>query len=84
MERAREPVFTRAPGVGRDGRSRSPWTDVLTITALGRAVLRGDVDFRSLEPPLRWVGGVDIGAGHVDWRWDETSRDARIGALAAR
>jgi hypothetical protein len=77
MERARERVFTRAPGVGRNGRSRSPWTDVLTITDLGRAVLRGDVDFRSLEPPPRFVGGVDVGEGHPDWRWDETSRDAR-------
>lgn len=77
MESARERVFTRSLGVGRDGRSRSPWTDLLAITDLGRAVLRGDVDFRSLAPTLRFVGGVDVGAGHVDWRWDETKRDAR-------
>jgi Domain of unknown function (DUF1835) len=83
MERARERVFTRAAGVGRDGRSRSPWTDVLTITALGRAVLRGDVDFRSLDPPLRWVGGVDVGAAHADWRWDEASRDGAPARMTA-
>lgn len=77
MESARERVFTRSLCVGRDGRSRSPWTDVLAITDLGRAVLRGDVDFRSLAPTLRFVGGVEVGAGHVDWRWDETKRDAR-------
>jgi hypothetical protein len=75
MERAREPVFTRQPGVDRSGQARPPWTDVLTITATGRAVLRGEVDFQSLEPPPRWVGGVEIGAKLPDWRWDETSED---------
>jgi hypothetical protein len=77
MERALEPVFTREPGVDREGRARPPWTDVLTITELGRAVLRGDADFRSLAPPLRFVGGVDVGPGYPDWRWDEQRRDAR-------
>ena len=76
MELARERVFTRAPGVDRDGRSRPPWTDVLTITDLGRAVLHGETDFRSLDPPLRWVGGVEVGAGRSDWRWHEGLRDA--------
>ncbi len=79
MERARQRVFTRASGVDREGRSRPPWTDVLTITELGRAVLRGDVDFRSLEPTLRFVGGVEVGAGHADWRWDERSGHVRRG-----
>ena len=46
------------------------------ITELGRAVLRGEVDFRSLNPPPRWVGGVEIAAGNVDWRWDDKLRDA--------
>jgi hypothetical protein len=77
MELAGERVFTREPGVDREGRARPPWTDVLAITELGRAVLRGDVDFRSLAPPLRFVGGVDVGAGRADWRWDEARRDAR-------
>ncbi len=78
MEHAREPVFTRVAGVDTEGRSRPPWTDVLTITELGRGVLRGDVDFRVLEPPARWVGGVQIGSGRLDWRWNERPRDARV------
>lgn len=78
MELARERVFTREPGVDRNGRSRSPWTDVLTITDLGRAVIRGEVDFRSLDPPPRWVGGVEVGGGRANWRWDERLRDAVV------
>jgi hypothetical protein len=49
---------------------------VFVITELGRSVLRGEVDFRSLNPPPRWVGGVEIAAGNADWRWDEMKRDA--------
>jgi len=74
MELARERVFTREEGVDREGRARSPWTDVLAITALGRAVLRGEVDFQRLEPPLRFVGGVDIGPGRRGWRWSSSTR----------
>jgi hypothetical protein len=66
------PVFERRRGDSQ----RAPWTDVLTITDLGRAVLRGEVDFRSLEPAPRWVGGVEIKRGDPDWRWDETRRNA--------
>ena len=76
MEGASARVFERRSGVGPDGKSRSPWTDILSITDLGRTVLKGDVDFMSLTPPSRWVGGVEIGAGMPDWRWNETVRDA--------
>jgi hypothetical protein len=76
MERAREPVFTREPGVDREGLARPPWTDVLTLTDLGRAVLANEVDFQSLAPPPRWVGGVQISQGSPDWRWDESRHDA--------
>jgi hypothetical protein len=75
MESASALVFTRRPGVNRDGVGRPPWTDVLTITDLGRAVLEGEVDFRSLAPARRWVGGVELGEGLPDWRWDERARD---------
>jgi hypothetical protein len=61
--------------VDLDGRVHPPWTDVLTITDAGRAVLRGELDFLSLRPPSRWVGGVQIGAHHPDWRWDEAHRE---------
>jgi hypothetical protein len=53
-----------------------PWTDILSITDLGRAVLQGEVDFLSLRPPGRWVGGVKVGAGMPGWRWNEKIRDA--------
>jgi hypothetical protein len=49
---------------------------VLTITDLGCAVLKGRVDFLSLGPPNRWVGGVQIGEGLPDWRWNEQSKNA--------
>ena len=76
MESTSARLFTRSPGVNREGRSNPPWTDVLVITELGRAVLRGEVDFRSLNPLPRWVGGVEVAADSVDWRWDEAKRDA--------
>jgi hypothetical protein len=74
MERADARVYERRSGVDTKGENRPPWTDVLTITDLGRAVLRGEVDFLSLRPPQRWVGGVQVAAGSTDWRWNEESR----------
>lgn len=74
MEGASARVYERRPGVDRSGKARPPWTDVFTITDLGRAVLKGAVDFLSLRPPARWVGGVRVAAGLDDWRWDEESR----------
>lgn len=80
MEGARARLFDRRAGVGGDGNARAPWTDTLSITDLGRAVLEGEVDFMSRTPPSRWVGGVQIGAGMPDWRWDDQARDAvRLG-----
>jgi hypothetical protein len=76
MEGASARVYERRPGTAPDGEARPPWTDVLTITDLGRAVLKGEVDFLSLKPPSRWVGGVQIGTGMPDWRWNEKMKDA--------
>jgi hypothetical protein len=76
MESASAPLIARRPGIDKLGRSRPPWTDVLTITDTGRAVLRGEIDYLSLAPPGRWVGGVEIGSANPDWRWDEAARDA--------
>jgi hypothetical protein len=76
MEGAKERVYQRRPGVATRGKARSPWTDILTITDLGRLVLKGEVDFRSLRPPNRWVGGVQIGPDLPDWRWNEQTRSA--------
>ena len=75
MEAVESPLFTRTPGAAAEGSARSPWSDLLTITATGRAVLTGEVDFRSLHPPTRWVGGVAIASGNPDWRWDEELQD---------
>lgn len=75
MEAAREPLFVRSSTAGNDGVARPPWTDMLAITALGREVLRGAVDFRSLAPPARWVGGVRIEPDLPVWRWDSARRD---------
>ncbi|WP_247886841.1 DUF1835 domain-containing protein [Azospirillum sp. SYSU D00513] len=67
MARAREPAFTM-PDAGPEVR----WPDRrLEITAAGRALLRGELDWLSMGPPERWVGGVRIGPGAPDWRWDE-------------
>lgn len=70
MKLVDQPVFTTAM-VGNDQR----WfRERLTITDLGRAVLSGTVDFRSLHPPARFLGGVSIGAGAPAWRWDDSAR----------
>lgn len=43
----------------------------LTITPMGRAVLAGEVDWLSLRPPARWLGGVWIPGTSPCWRWDD-------------
>jgi hypothetical protein len=67
MKRVREPVFTGM----FDGDDRRWFRERLTITLLGRAVLSGEVDWLSLSPPERWVGGVCIRTDHPCWRWNE-------------
>ena len=76
MEQVSDRPFVRRPGPDQHGELRAPWSDTLEITELGRALLRGDVDFRTLNPPPRWVGAVHIGSGSADWRWDEARREA--------
>ena len=39
-------------------------------------VLKGELDYLSLRPPVRWVGGVQIGHGNPDWRWNEQMQNA--------
>ncbi|MBR0663788.1 DUF1835 domain-containing protein [Roseomonas hellenica] len=65
MKAARAPVFTGAFA----GEDRHWPQERLTMTPLGRAVLAGEVDWLSLHPPARWLGGVQI-AGAPCWRWD--------------
>lgn len=62
-------------GIFEDGDRR--WAEeVLTITTIGRAVLAGEVDWLSLTPQRRWVGGVLIPSSVPCWRWDEDGATA--------
>ncbi len=67
MKRVDQPVFTGA----FDGDDQSWFRERLTITDLGREVLSGTVDFLSLHPPARYLGGVKISGDSRCWRWDE-------------
>jgi len=78
MGEVENPLFTRQPGVDREGRTRPPWTDVLHLTDRGLAVLRDEADFMAQQPPSRWVGGVEVAAGQPDWRWDEPKREVLL------
>lgn len=51
----------------------------LSITPLGRRVLASEVDWLSLRPRPRWVGGVEIPGAPPCWRWDEGSGTALRG-----
>ena len=66
MRAIRDPVFT---GAFEDEQRHWP-CERLTITDLGRAVLAGKVDWLSLSPPDRWLGGVRICPTLPCWRWD--------------
>ena len=48
----------------------------LKITSAGLALLRGERDWQTFNPPSRWVGGVLVhsGAG-AGWRWNERTRE---------
>lgn len=67
MKRVKEPVFTGA----FEGEERRWPMERLTITPLGRAVLKGDVEWLSLRPPSRWLGGAFISGAAPCWRWSD-------------
>jgi hypothetical protein len=67
MKRASRPVFDAA----FETDDKRWFREQLTITSLGRSVLAGDVDWLSLSPPERWLGGVCIRADRPCWRWDD-------------
>jgi hypothetical protein len=52
-----------------------PFSDRLAITHTGREVLGGATDWLSLQPPVRWLGGVRIDPSTANWRWDESRQD---------
>ena len=63
MARTDPPVLTIEPG-------EQPFPRLVTITETGRRVRAGSLDYLSLRPPERWVGGV-VADGR--WRSDETA-----------
>jgi hypothetical protein len=67
IERLRQ---ASSPLLSRDS-AATLWHDRLMITDVGRQVLAGDVDFLSLDPRPRWVGGVESRADRSSWRWNE-------------
>jgi hypothetical protein len=67
MKHANQAVF----GAAFETEDRLWYREMLTITDMGRAVLAGKVDFLSLSPPERWLGGVCIRASAPCWRWDD-------------
>ena len=67
MKQVRDPVFTAA----FETDDRRWFREMLTITDMGRTVLAGGVDFLTLSPPERWLGGVCVSADKPCWRWDE-------------
>ena len=80
MKRSAEPVFTGA----FDGDDQHWSQERLTITDLGRAVLAGEVDWLSLSPPERWVGGVQILAGQPCWRWEDQTANSHLSRAAGK
>jgi hypothetical protein len=69
MAKAAEPVFSiTGNSAGLNWPQRR-----LEITPTGKAVLKGEIDWLSLSPPERWVGGVRIVPGMPHWRWDEAA-----------
>jgi hypothetical protein len=55
-----------------------PFTDRLAITPTGGEVLQGLTDWLSLNPPVRWLGGVRIDPSMPSWRWDESRQDVTM------
>jgi hypothetical protein len=62
MALAEPPVLTVEAG------EQHSFTRIATITETGRHVLSGELDYLSLRPPERWVGGVTVDRR---WRWDD-------------
>lgn len=73
MERADPAVYERSVV-----EPERPFSDRLAITETGREVLQGVTDWLSLQPPIRWVGGVRIDPSTRNWRWDEGRQDVTM------
>jgi hypothetical protein len=73
MGRARPAVYERSVFD-----PERPFSDRLAMTQTGREVLQGVTDWLSLQPPVRWLGGVRIDPSTPNWRWDEARQDVTM------
>jgi len=69
-------ITAQGEGPGKGPGLHAIWRDTLELTELGRAVLRGDVDWMSLQPAARWVGGVHVVYEHPDGDGTRRLREA--------
>jgi hypothetical protein len=72
VERMRDVVHPPFTGTF-EGEDRRWAKEILAITQLGGAILAGNVDWLSLAPHARWVGGVLIPGSAPCWRWDDAN-----------
>jgi hypothetical protein len=54
----------------------------LALTATGKAVAAGEIDYVSLNGLDRWLGGVHLTGRAVPWRWDHTGNEACLRRVA--
>ncbi|HEV8435420.1 MAG TPA: hypothetical protein VGR95_18570 [Thermoanaerobaculia bacterium] len=52
----------------------TPQKSILTLTPAAENVLRGEVDYVTVNEPDYWIGGVHLTRENV-WRWDEAKRE---------
>jgi hypothetical protein len=52
----------------------TPQKSLLALTPAAENVLRGEVDYVSVNDPDYWLGGVHLTRDNV-WRWDESRRE---------
>jgi len=59
---------------------KKPWQDrLLFITETGQSVVAGTQNWLTLNPPVRWLGGVKINTEQPCWCWDnKTERPVLI------
>lgn len=81
MGRISAPVFDILSQNGYPGTPEDPlagdcdWASplpprILSLTDTGRRVLEGSIDFLSLHPLERWLGGIRLDPRQPCWRWD--------------
>ena len=62
-----------------------PWPKrALALSATGRALLEGELDWMSLRPRPRWIGGLLIEAPDPAWRWSEAEQRPIFGLVQDR